>query len=93
MPVGGRSTKMMAGGLIAALALAMLNQPAPPPPPPPAAPAAPAQQPVNNPLPGQLGAGALPLPLTALAVEALALTPPGTTPVAVFPPYSSPRTL
>ena len=40
-----------------------------------------------------LGGGAPPVPTSPQATAAIGLAPPGTVPVAVFPPYEIPRTL
>ena len=44
-------------------------------------------------LPGAIGGGILPLGTSLVVLTAVALAPPGTTPVAAFPPYLTPRTL
>jgi hypothetical protein len=49
--------------------------------------------PSGNPLPGTPGGGAPPVASTPQAATAIGLAPPGTVPVAVFPPYDSARTL
>ena len=46
-----------------------------------------------NPSPGSPGGGAPPVANSAQAAAALSLAPLGTVPVAVFPPYATPRTL
>jgi hypothetical protein len=61
-----------------------------PPPPPPVTPQG---IPPGNPLPGTPGGGAPPVATTPEAATALGLAPPGTVPVALFPPYATPRTL
>ena len=61
------------------------------PPPPPLV--TPQGIPPGNPLPGTPGGGAPPVANTPQATTALGLAPPGTVPVAVFPPYATPRTL
>ena len=40
-----------------------------------------------------LGGGAPPVPTTPQATTAIGLAPVGTTPVAIFPPYATPRTV
>ena len=40
-----------------------------------------------------LGGGAPPVPTTPQATTAIGLALPGTVPVAIFPPYATPRTL
>ena len=49
--------------------------------------------PPGNPLPGTQGGGARPVGNTPDAREAIALVPVGTIPVAIFPPYTTPRTV
>jgi len=39
------------------------------------------------------GGGAPPVPTTPQATTAISLAPVGTTPVAIFPPYATPRTV
>jgi hypothetical protein len=46
----------------------------------------------GNPAPGSAGGGGAPVASSAASSQALALAPPGTVPVAVFPPYATPRT-
>ena len=54
---------------------------------------------IGNPVPGAPGGGALPSVVGAGAATpqtlaiAQALVPPGLTPIAVFPPYNTPRTI
>ena len=47
----------------------------------------------GNPSPGSQGGGAPPVATSAQAAAALGLAPLGTVPVAIFPPYETPRTL
>lgn len=94
-PIGIPTPVLVAAAVYAAVGLGLaLVPPAPPPPPPPPPP--PAAQPVpaqvTAPLPGAIGGGALPLLGLPFAATALALVPPGTTPVSIFPPYETPRT-
>eukprot|EP00095_Tigriopus_kingsejongensis_P000441 snap_masked-scaffold492_size156171-processed-gene-0.5 protein:Tk00441 transcript:snap_masked-scaffold492_size156171-processed-gene-0.5-mRNA-1 annotation:"multispecies: ribonuclease iii" len=49
--------------------------------------------PLGVPQPGAFGGGGVPFASNALAAEALALTPNGLLPVAIFPPFVDPRTL
>ena len=49
--------------------------------------------PPGNPQPGTPRGGAKPVGNTRDAQEALALIPRGTVPVAVFPPFATPRTV
>ena len=49
--------------------------------------------PPGNPQPGTPGGGAKPVGTSIQAQQALALAPPGTIPVSIFPPYASPRTV
>ena len=54
---------------------------------------------IGNPAPGTLGGGASPSVVGAGAATpqtlatALTLVPPGLNPIAVFPPYNTPRTI
>jgi hypothetical protein len=48
--------------------------------------------PPGNPQPGTPGGGAPPNINTQTGLQALALVPLGTLPVAIFPPYATPRT-
>jgi len=48
--------------------------------------------PTNQPQPGNFGGGGSPTNTDGTTLEALALTPPGLVPVAVFPPWVKPRT-
>jgi len=97
------STVNIGGSLLTVLLIAILasqRQPQDAPPTPLPAPiVAPApsavtpdegQAPANQPQPGQPGGGAL--PALAVAPTVLALIPAGLLPVAVFPPFASPRT-
>ena len=61
--------------------------------PPPSALVTPQGIPSGNPLPGTPGGGAPPVPSTPQATTAIGLAPPGTVPVAIFPPYDTPRTV